>query len=144
MPEGDNNINPLFLQLVLSLQSAAWYQMGKIVSPISGKIEKDLEEARISIDLLAMLQEKTKGNLVAEEKRILDNAVYALQINYVDELEKEKTEKTAAASQSSQNQASSEHSKAGPGAGHEPAGEGSPRRGSAGGESETPSEPPDA
>ena len=144
MPDGEDNINPLFLQLVLSLQSAAWYQMGKIVSPISGKIEKNLEEARISIDLLAMLQEKTLGNLVAEEKRILDNAVYALQMNYVDELEKEKTEKTAAASHSSQNRASSERSKAEPGAGHEPAGEDPPRHGSAGGESETPSEPPNA
>ncbi len=144
MPDGEDNINPLFLQLVLSLQSAAWYQMGKIVSPISGKIEKNLEEAMISIDLLAMLQEKTKGNLVAEEKRILDNAVYALQMNYVDELEKEKTEKTAAASQSPQNQTSSERSKAEPGAGHEPASESPPIRGSAGGESETPTEPPNA
>jgi len=139
MPDSEDSINPLFLQLVLSLQSAAWYQMGKIVSPISGKIEKSLEEARISIDLLAMLQEKTKGNLVDEEKRILDNAVYALQMNYVDELEREKTE---APSQSSQNQSSSDSSRSGPGADNGPHGEGPRERGSAGGESDTRSEPP--
>jgi hypothetical protein len=95
MSKDAENINPLFLQLVLSLQSAAWYQLGKTVSPMSGKIERNLEEARVSIDLLTMLQEKTKGNLLEEERKILDNTVYTLQMNYVDELnqDKEKEEK---------------------------------------------------
>lgn len=90
MTDSEKNINPLFLQLVLSLQSAAWYQLGKTVSPISGKIERDLDQAKATIDLLAMLQEKTTGNLGKEEKQILDNTVYTLQMNYVDELEKDK------------------------------------------------------
>lgn len=88
MTDSEEQINPLFLQLVLSLQSAAWYQMGKTVSPISGKIERDLDQAKASIDLLAMLQEKTKGNLREQEQQILDNTVYTLQMNYVDEMEK--------------------------------------------------------
>jgi hypothetical protein len=88
MTNTEEQINPLFLQLVLSLQSAAWYQMGKTVSPISGKIERDLDQAKASIDLLAMLQEKTKGNLGKQEQQILDNTVYTLQMNYVDELGK--------------------------------------------------------
>lgn len=88
MTDTEEQINPLFLQLVLSLQSAAWYQLGKTVSPISGKIERDLDQAKASIDLLAMLQEKTKGNLGKQEQQILDNTVYTLQMNYVDELEK--------------------------------------------------------
>jgi hypothetical protein len=92
MTEGAEKISPLFLQLVLSLQSAAMYQMGKIVSPVSGKIEKDMEQARISIDLLTMLQEKTKGNLLEDEKRIIDSTVYNLQMNYVDELNRENSE----------------------------------------------------
>ena len=86
MPGEDNKVNPLFLQLVLSLQSAAWYQLGKTVSPITGKIERDLNEARVSIDLLTMLQEKTKGNLLEDEKKILDNTIYTLQMNYIDEV----------------------------------------------------------
>jgi hypothetical protein len=89
MTDGEKTISPLFLQLVISLESAAWYQMGKIASPITGKIERDLEQAKVSIDLLVMLQEKTKGNLLAEERQMLENAVYTLQINYVDELNKE-------------------------------------------------------
>jgi hypothetical protein len=90
MSDDIGNASPLFLQLVLSLQSAAWYQMGKIVSPLSGKIERDLDQARVSIDLLVMLQEKTKGNLLEEESRILESIVYNLQMNYVDELNKDK------------------------------------------------------
>jgi hypothetical protein len=90
MTDTEKNINPLFLQLVLSLQSAAWYQLGKTMSPISGKVERDLDQAKATIDLLAMLQEKTAGNLGKEEKQILDNTVYTLQMNYVDELEKDK------------------------------------------------------
>ena len=90
MSGSSESINPLFLQLVLSLQSAALFQMGKIVSPISGQIERDLTQAKISIDLLAMLQEKTRGNILDEEKQILDSTVYNLQMNYVDELDRDK------------------------------------------------------
>jgi hypothetical protein len=82
--------NQLFLHLVLSLESAAMYQMGKTVSPVSGKMERDLDQARVSIDMLTMLQEKTAGNLLDEEKRILDRVVYQLQMNYVDELNRDK------------------------------------------------------
>lgn len=89
MPDKAPDINPLFLQLVLSLQSAAAYQMGKTVSPISGDVERDLAQARVSIDLLVMLQEKTNGNLLDEEKRILDATLYNLQMNYLDEVEKD-------------------------------------------------------
>jgi hypothetical protein len=90
MPSDENKVNPLFLQLILSLQSAAWYQLGKTVSPISGKIERNLAEAKVSIDLLTMLQEKTRDNLQEEEKKILDNTVYTLQMNYVEEVNEDK------------------------------------------------------
>lgn len=90
MPNNHGNASPLFLQLVLSLQSAAWYQMGKTVSPISGEIDRDLDQARVSIDLLVMLQEKTKGNLLNEETRILEDIVYNLQMNFLEELNKDK------------------------------------------------------
>lgn len=86
MSDDTPSMNDLFLGLVFSLQSAAWSQLGKTASPVSGKIERDLPQARMSIDLLVMLQEKTKGNLSSEESQLLNAAVYNLQMNYVDEL----------------------------------------------------------
>ena len=90
MAEESTELNPHFLQLVLSLQSAAMFQMGKTASPVSGKIERDMIQAKISIDLLNMLQEKTKGNLSEQEKQIIDSTVYNLQMNYVDEVNSDK------------------------------------------------------
>ena len=49
---------------------------------------RDLAMARHDIDLLTMLQEKTRGNLTGEEERILENALYELRMRYV-ELSKE-------------------------------------------------------
>lgn len=92
MSDAFDKVNPLFLQLVLSLQSAAMFQMGKTASPVSGKIEKDMTQAQISIDLLVMIQQKTRGNLMDEEKRILDATISNLQMNFLDELEKDKGE----------------------------------------------------
>ncbi len=110
MPDDKEQVNPLFLQLVLSLQSAAWYQLGKTMSPITGKIERNLDEARVSIDLLNMLQEKTKGNLLGDEKKILDNTVYTLQMNYIDELNQDKEKETGASSEPEEKPATDEAS----------------------------------
>jgi len=75
----------LFQHLVLMFQTLALQQLGKIVSPITGKMERDLRQARITIDMLQMLQRSTAGNIGEMEKRLLDTAVLELQMNYVDE-----------------------------------------------------------
>jgi len=82
--------DPLLLQLVLSLQTGAMQQMGKIVSPVSGKIERDLELARATIDIIAMLESKMKGNLTEDEAKLIGHVLYELRLNYVDESKKEK------------------------------------------------------
>ena len=64
-------INEYFLSLVFSLSAAAMQQMGKILNPITNKTEKNLEQAKVSIDIIEMLVEKTKGNLSAEENKFL-------------------------------------------------------------------------
>lgn len=89
MEEKDRN-SQLFFSLVAMFQTAAMQQMGKLINPVTGKIERDLEQARFSIDILGMLQEKTKGNLTDEERRFLDHVLFELRLNYVDEVEKEK------------------------------------------------------
>lgn len=85
-----DNADMQFYQLVLSLQAGAMHQMGKIASPLTGKIERDLDMARSTIDLLEMLERKTKGNLNADEKNVLDHVLYELRLNFIDEQDKDK------------------------------------------------------
>jgi hypothetical protein len=85
----------LFFSLVMTFQAAAMQQMGKLKNPISDKIERDLQQAQLSIDILDMLEEKTKGNLSDDESRFFKGILQELKLNYVDESTKEQnTEKT--------------------------------------------------
>ncbi len=88
MDQFSEMLDPYFFQLVLSLQGGAMQQMGKIASPLTGKIECNLDMAKSSIDMLAMVKEKTGGNLTEEEKQLIEHALYELRMNYVDELKK--------------------------------------------------------
>jgi len=90
-PRWDNEL--LFTQLVLSFQAAAWQQMGKVPSIISGKIERNIDMARHSIDMLGMLEEKTKGNLSENEAKYLKHTLYELRMNFLEELKKGPDEK---------------------------------------------------
>lgn len=84
-----------FFQLVLGLQSSAWMLLGKIANPMTGKIEKNLEAAKSTIDTLIMLKEKTKGNLKKEEEELINGALQQLQINFISEKEKPLNDKKA-------------------------------------------------
>lgn len=75
----------LFLQLVAMFQYAAMQQMGKLPNPVSGKIDRDLEQARISIDMIEMLQSRTQASRSAREGEYLDKVLFELRMNYVDE-----------------------------------------------------------
>jgi len=80
----------LFLGLIHSFQAAAMQQMGKVPDPYTQKIERDLPQAKLSIDVLEMLQARTSGNLVGEEARFLQHVLTELRLNYVAELEEDK------------------------------------------------------
>lgn len=88
MADAPQNMHPQLAQLILSLQMGAMQQMGKIASPLTGKVERDLMMAQASIDMLSMLQEKMKGNLTDEEDKFLGHVLYELRMNYVDEAKK--------------------------------------------------------
>lgn len=75
----------LFAALLLSLHAAGMQQMGKVINPLSGKVERDLEQAKGTIDMLEMLKRMTDGNLDPEEDKLLGRMLYELQMNYVDE-----------------------------------------------------------
>ena len=82
-----------FMQLILTFQMAAWQQMGKIKNPVTDKIERNLDQSRFSIDMLEVIRKKTEGNLSEQEKHFLDRSISELQLNFIDEAEKEKKEK---------------------------------------------------
>lgn len=89
MSEKIENIDVHFFQIVFSLQTAAMQQMGKIVSPVTGQVERDLTMARTTIDILGMMEKKMKGNLTAEEARFIGHSLHELRLNFVDETKKE-------------------------------------------------------
>jgi hypothetical protein len=84
----DDRRKVLFSSLVLMFHAAAMQQMGKVKNPVTDKIERDLEQAQMSIDMLDMLAEKTKGNLSDDEDRLLKRTIQELKLNYVDETAK--------------------------------------------------------
>jgi len=81
----DNRDQQLFAALVAMFQFAAMQQMGKIKNPMTDAIERNLDAARESIDMLDMLKAKTSGNLSAEEGRFLEQVLQELKLNFVDE-----------------------------------------------------------
>jgi hypothetical protein len=76
----------LFLGLVTSFQAAAMQQMGKTMNPFTERIERDMPQAKLSIDMLEMLEERTSGNLSSEEARFLKHVLTELRLNYVAEI----------------------------------------------------------
>jgi len=79
----------LFMGLVINLHATAMIALGKITSPLTQKIERNLEQARFTIDMLGMLEAKTAGNRTEEESRTLRTILTELRLNYIDELEKD-------------------------------------------------------
>jgi hypothetical protein len=92
-PEEGLSGKDLFLGLIHSFQAAAMQQLGKVPNPYTQKIERDLPQAKLSIDVLEMLQTRTSGNLVAEEARFLQHVLTELRLNYVAEVEEDKKAK---------------------------------------------------
>jgi hypothetical protein len=73
-----------FSGFVLSLATTAAVHFGDIPDPATGRRgEADLQSASRIIELLSMLQEKTKGNLIEQEERLVDDLLYELRLRYV-------------------------------------------------------------
>jgi hypothetical protein len=72
-----------FHTFVLSLGSSALLHLGELERPGAG-VEKDLTLAKHTIDILAMLQQKTRGNVTPAEDKLIESLLYELRIRYVD------------------------------------------------------------
>jgi hypothetical protein len=75
----------LFVALVYSLQMQAMMNLGKIKNPMTDVIEKNLEAATVSIDMIDMLLNKSKEGFTEEEIKVLEHIVSDLRLNYVNE-----------------------------------------------------------
>jgi hypothetical protein len=83
--DGDPNIPIDFSTFVLSLSSSATYHLGLLPHPDSGEPCSNLPMAKQTVDILSLLQEKTKGNLTGEEERLLGEVLYNLRMAFVRE-----------------------------------------------------------
>ena len=74
----------MFAHLVISLAGSTMQALGKIMNPATKKTEVNLEAAQATIDMLDMLQAKTRGNLNSDEMRMLNDTLTELKLNFVE------------------------------------------------------------
>jgi Domain of unknown function (DUF1844) len=82
--------DPMYMSMLLTLESSAMQALGKIMNPMTQKIEKNLDQAQMTIDMIAMLEKKTAGNLSPDEDSLTKRALYQLRMNYLDEVKTDK------------------------------------------------------
>jgi hypothetical protein len=91
MPKGERPAEDIqlpevnFSTFVFSLSSSALFHFGEMADPATGAKEKNLPMAKHTIDILGMLEEKTRGNLTGDEEQLLKNILYDLRMRYVKE-----------------------------------------------------------
>ena len=77
-----------FSALTMSLSTSVLYHLGEIGDPKTGKKEVDLDLAKHGIDTLALLQQKTKGNLTKDEDEMLKSILYDVKMRFVKAVKK--------------------------------------------------------
>ncbi len=74
-----------FMNFILSLSTTAMFHFGDFPDPASGQAKKNLAAAKHTIDTIAMIETKTRGNLDSNEKSMLDAVLFELRMRYVKE-----------------------------------------------------------
>ncbi|HZE96600.1 MAG TPA: DUF1844 domain-containing protein [Planctomycetota bacterium] len=82
-PPADLKPNPLFGGLVESLASQALMFMGAMRDPMTGQAHQDIQQSQTMIEMLAMLEEKTRGNLAKEEADMLKQVLDEVRMHFV-------------------------------------------------------------
>lgn len=77
-----------FPSYVLTYYTQGLVLLGEVPNPYTNKTEENLEGVRHTVDILGMLKDKTKGNLAAEEEKLLDSVLYELRIKYMAKINK--------------------------------------------------------
>lgn len=73
-----------FAAFIFSLGRSAFIHLGEEPDPVSGVKKVSLQLAKETIDIISILEEKTKGNLTQEEGQLIKNLLYALRMRYVE------------------------------------------------------------
>jgi hypothetical protein len=93
-PEEKDQMGPAeaidFTTLIMSLASSALVSMGRAPDPATGTVQKNIDFAQQNIDIIHLLQEKTKGNLSVDEERMVEQILYELRMSYISALKDEK------------------------------------------------------
>ena len=86
MPESQPESGEVtFVGFVLSLAHTAAFHFGDVSDPVTGEAgQVNLAAAQQIIEILSLLEQKTRGNLTAEERQLLEQLVYELQMRYVE------------------------------------------------------------
>lgn len=79
-----------FQTFMLSLASSAQISMGIVPNPITGRTSRDLSHAKQTLDILGLLEQKTKNNLTPEESGLLKNILFQLRMQFVELTKHEK------------------------------------------------------
>ena len=82
-PNADAKPSPQFAGLVESLASQALMFMGAMRDPMTGQVMQDLHQAQAMIEMLQMLEQKTKGNLVPQEQEMLKQVLDEVRMHFV-------------------------------------------------------------
>ena len=87
-PESEEGLPPKqdFRLFLSSLSMQAMVALGELPHPATQQAQEDLEQARYLVDVLGMLQQKTRGNLSAEEGSLLEGLLYELRTKYVSKM----------------------------------------------------------
>lgn len=91
-PSSDEKHDPLpqvdFSTFVLSLCSNALLHLGLMENPLTKKVERNLQMAKQTIDIVSMMKDKAKGNMTNEEENLIENLLTDLRLKYVNEVKK--------------------------------------------------------
>jgi hypothetical protein len=80
-----------FSSFIVSLASSAMVNLGEVPDPITKERNLNLALARQTIDLIGVLEEKTRGNLDEEEKKLLESVLYDLRMRFVQHSKQEES-----------------------------------------------------
>jgi hypothetical protein len=100
MDEDSQRKSALFSHLIMQQSNMALMLMGKVAHPESGQVMQDLESARLFIDQIEVLEEKTKGNLTKEEAGLMKQILMNLRMSFVEAVQSTPPSAEPAASKS--------------------------------------------